>query len=117
MRLRISGASLMPQSTPFAAISRRTLLQRLGTGLGVIGLAGVMKDGGLLAADAPKAVSPLAPKPVHFVPRAKRLIHLFMNGGPSQVDTFDPKPALDKYHGQKPPAATLKTERSTGALM
>lgn len=98
-------------------ISRRTLLQRLGTGLGVIGLANVLRDGNLLAADAPKAVNPLAPKPAHFQPRAKRIIHLFMNGGPSQVDTFDPKPALEKYHGQKPPAATLKTERGTSGLM
>ncbi len=53
----------------------------------------------------------------HARPRAKQIIHLFMNGGPSQVDTFDPKPALTKYHGQKPPAADLKTERRTNNLM
>ena len=81
-------------------ISRREMLQRLGTGLGVIGLAGLLQDNGLLAAER-KAGNPLAPKQPHFAPKAKRIIHLFMNGGPSQVDTFDPKPGLDKYHGKK----------------
>jgi hypothetical protein len=90
------------------------LLARLGTGLGTLGLATVLHDGGLLAAPVP-ARDPLAPKPAHFPPRARRVIHLFMNGGPSQVDTFDPKPALEKYNGQKPPAA-LPTRR-TGNLM
>jgi hypothetical protein len=99
-------------------LSRRELLQRLGTGLGVLGLAGVLADesaGATPVAHAPG--SPLAPKAPHFPARAKRVIHLFMNGGPSQVDTFDPKPALAKYNGQKPPAAGLKTERGTGSLM
>jgi hypothetical protein len=62
------------------------------------------------------AESPLLPKAPHFKPKAKRIIHLFMNGGPSQVDTFDPKPALEKYHGEKPPGADKKTERRTGGL-
>src|ERR1700681_1248346 len=84
-----------------AMLSRRQMLLRVGTGLGAIGLAGVLADQKLLAADA--AVSPLAPKVPHFTPRAKHIIHLFMNGGPSQVDTFDPKPALEKYNGQPPP--------------
>jgi hypothetical protein len=64
-------------------------------------------------ADEKPYVNPLAPKPPHFAPRAKRVIHLFMNGGPSQVDTFDPKPMLDKYDG-KPLPIHLKTERKTG---
>jgi hypothetical protein len=68
---------------------------------------------GARAAEA-AAVNPLAPRQPHFTPKAKRVIHLFMNGGPSQVDTFDPKPMLDKYHGQPLPAS-LKTERKTGA--
>jgi hypothetical protein len=102
----------------FPRITRRDLLQRMGTGLGVLGLAHVLADQGLLAADdKAKAVNPLAPHPGHFKPRAKRIIHLFMNGGPSQVDTFDPKPKLDEYNGKKPPAAQLKTERRTGGLM
>jgi len=59
--------------------------------------------------------NPLAPKPPHFPAKAKHVIHLFMNGGPSQVDTFDPKPALEKYVGKKLPSPNLRTERPTGA--
>ena len=51
----------------------------------------------------------------HFPAKAKRVIHLFMNGGPSHVDTFDPKPALQKYAGKPLPMPTLRTERRTGA--
>jgi len=70
-------------------------------GLGTLALAGLMKESGLLAAeDSTGAESPLTEKPPHFAPRAKHVIHLFMNGGPSQVDTFDPKPALEKYDGK-----------------
>jgi hypothetical protein len=60
-------------------------------------------------------VSPLAPRGPHFPAKAKRVIHLFMNGGPSHVDTFDPKPALAKYAGQALPMPNLRTERRTGA--
>jgi hypothetical protein len=98
------------------SMTRRDMLQHLGAGLGALGLATVFADGGLLAQPA-GAVNPLAPKPPHFRPRARRLIHLFMNGGPSQVDTFDPKPALAKYNGQKPPGGELRTERQTRNLM
>jgi hypothetical protein len=59
----------------------------------------------------------LATKSPHFRPRAKRVIHIYLNGGPSQVDTFDPKPALDKYNGQPLPSGNLTTERRTGAAM
>jgi hypothetical protein len=100
---------------PPELISRRAMLQRVGTGLGVIGLAGLLSDQ-RGRADGPTA-SPLAPRQPHFQPRAKRLIHLFMNGGPSQVDTFDPKPALDRYHGQRPPSADRSSERGTRGLM
>lgn len=96
-------------------LSRRELLSRIGTGLGTLGLAGVLAENGLLADT--RSSNPLAPKAPHFAPRAKHIIHLFMNGGPSQVDTFDPKPMLEKYHGQRPPASDLKTERRTGGLM
>jgi len=57
---------------------------------------------------------PLAPKSPQFPAKAKRVIHLFMNGGPSHVDTFDPKPELTKYHGKELPIH-LNTERKTGA--
>src|SRR4051794_39682278 len=89
--------------------SRRDALRRCGTGLGMLALAGVLSD------DA-RGADPLAPKPPHFPGKAKRVVHLFMNGGPSHVDTFDPKPALDKYHG-KPVPGSLRTERKTGAAM
>jgi hypothetical protein len=97
------------------ALSRRELLARCGTGMGLLALGGMLGEEmlGARAAEA-AAVNPLAPKQPHFTPKAKRVIHLFMNGGPSQVDTFDPKPMLDKYHGQPLPAS-LKTERKTGA--
>ena len=59
--------------------------------------------------------NPLVPKAPHFRPRAKRIIHLFMNGGPSHVDTFDPKPALQRFAGKMLPVPNLATERKTGA--
>ena len=60
--------------------------------------------------------NPMLPKGPHFAPKAKRVIHLFMNGGPSHVDTFDPKPELSKWHGKVlPDEHRLNTERKTGA--
>jgi uncharacterized protein DUF1501 len=84
--------------------SRRDLLLRLGGGFGTIALANVLADAGLLAAAPSATVNPLAPKPPHFPARAKRLIFLFMNGGPSHIDTFDPKSALSRQSGQPLPA-------------
>lgn len=98
--------------------NRRQLLRRGGMGFGVLGLAGLMHSEGLLAPSAQAApVHPLAPRPAHFAPRAERVVHLFMNGGPSHVDTFDPKPLLAKYHGRPLPRTNLRTERKTGAAM
>ncbi len=94
--------------------SRRQLLSRVGTGLGTMALAGVLADD---ARAAPPDIDPLAPKKPHFPAKAKHVVHLFMNGGPSQVDTFDPKPALDQYHGKPLPTTNLRTERKTGAAM
>ena len=99
-------------------LSRREMLTRCGTGLGMVGLAGVLADAqGAEVAPAPRPVTnPLAPKSPHFPGKAKHVVHLFMNGGPSQVDTFDPKPELDRLHG-KPLPNSLRTERKTGAAM
>jgi hypothetical protein len=96
-------------------LSRRHMLSRCGTGLGMLALAGVCADDAANAAH-PLSLDPLRPKQPHFAARAKHVVHLFMNGGPSQVDTFDPKPALDKLHGQPLPQ-NLRTERKTGAAM
>jgi hypothetical protein len=89
-------------------------------GFGLLGLAGVLASDGLLAPAAHAdglAVNPLTPKKPHFPAKARRVVHLFMNGGPSHVDTFDPKPALDKYHAKPLPNPNLRTERKTaGAL-
>jgi Protein of unknown function (DUF1501) len=104
--------------------SRRELLGRCGMGFGMIGLAGVLAaDDRLGQASAPRdahlpgSLDPMAPRTPHFSPRAKQVVHLFMNGGPSHLDTFDPKPMLLKYHGKALPGPTLRTERKTGAAL
>ncbi|HVX12486.1 MAG TPA: DUF1501 domain-containing protein [Pirellulales bacterium] len=98
-------------------LSRREMLARSGMGFGMLGLAGVLSADGLLtpAEAATGYGNPMAPKAPHFAAKAKHVIHLFMNGGPSHVDTFDPKPSLEKYAGQNLPTENLRTERKTGA--
>jgi hypothetical protein len=77
------------------------LLKRAGGGFGVLALADLLRGTDLLAADGRSAVvNPLATKPAHFAAKAKRVIWLFMNGGQSQVDTWDYKPELAKRDGQ-----------------
>jgi hypothetical protein len=95
-------------------VSRREMLQRCGMGFGLLGAFLVEAAG---SERASVAASPLAVRQPHFKPRAKQVVHLFMNGGPSHVDTFDPKPLLDKHHGKPLPTANLRTERKTGAAM
>jgi hypothetical protein len=85
------------------------MIQALGGGFGALGLAS------LLAPQAGAATA--AARGPHFRPRAKRVIQLFMNGGPFGPDLFDPKPALNKYAGQRPKAVELRTENQTGGLM
>jgi len=85
--------------------------------MGALGFATLMGQTGLLATQsgAGDAINPLAPKSPQFPARAKRVIHFFLNGGPSHVDTFDPKPALAEYAGKTLPTGNLQTERKTGA--
>jgi hypothetical protein len=98
--------------------TRRSLLARGGLGMGLIGLADLLGVPGPSASvGAVARPDPLAPKPPHFAPTARAVVHLFMNGGPSHVDTFDRKPMLDRYHGRPLPAPNLRTERKTGAAM
>ena len=93
--------------------TRRELLTRTGLGLGSLGLADLLSREAV-AGDANSETHPLSPKGPHFAARAKRVIHLFMNGGPSHLDTFDPKPILNEYHGRTLPTSQ-RTERKTGA--
>ena len=95
------------------------MLSQCGTGLGMLGLAGILADQGSLRADPPAgnggSDNPLSPKAPHYPARAKRIIHLYMNGGPSQVDTFDPKPALARFQGQRRPASPTCARKITPA--
>jgi Protein of unknown function (DUF1501) len=91
--------------------NRRQLLQQFGGGMGMLGAASLMAANGELSSG-----TKLLPQ-THFPARAKRVIHLFMNGGPFGADLFDPKPSLNKYEGQKPAGADLLTERPTGGLL
>ena len=102
-------------------VTRREMLCRSGMGFGSLALGGLLADAGGFAGSASAADSAmpagssLAPKAPPLAAKAKRVIHLFMNGGPSQVDTFDPKPMLDKYAGKELPTENLRTERKTGS--
>ncbi|WP_038164323.1 DUF1501 domain-containing protein [Verrucomicrobium sp. BvORR106] len=98
-----------PNLTPPLPLSRREFLRRSGLGFGMMGLAGLVASPERLA-----VASTGAGQLSHIAPKAKRVIHFFLNGGPSHVDTFDPKPALARYVGKTLPQARL-TERKTGA--
>lgn len=97
-------------------LSRRQLLGRMGNGFAALGMMGLLGESALGAGPVENRTSnnPLSPHKPPLKARAKRVIFLFMNGGPSQVDTFDPKPSLQKYAGQPIPLH-LPTERKTGA--
>src|SRR5580704_12070729 len=100
-------------------LNRRQLLTRCGTGMGMLSLASLLGEeaGAAPEGAASRALNPLAPRSPHFPGKVKRVIHIFLNGGPSQVDTFDPKPMLTQYNGQPMPTPNLKTERKTGNLL
>jgi hypothetical protein len=100
-----------------AFLTRRDFLHRCGLGLGALSLASVLGEAGLLVPPGQAAPfsNPLAPRAPQFPAKAKRVIHFFLNGGPSHVDTFDPKPALAAYAGRPLPIPVLQTERKTGA--
>lgn len=104
----------MRQAAPPLTLTRRQALSTCG-GFGMAGLAALLAKRSVLRAAA--SANPFTPKPPHFEPKAKHVIFLVMNGGMSQVDTFDPKPMLDKHHGKPMPGGNPKTERKTGNLM
>ena len=96
-------------------LSRRHLLRHSYCGFGLMGLAGLLAERGF----GTEPADPMAPKKPHFAPRAKRVIFLFMHGGPSHLDTFDPKPLLDRDHGKPLPFKRPLTfaEGDTGSLL
>src|ERR1700687_5120725 len=83
-------------------ISRRRMLWQAGGGIAGLALCDILNSEQLLAARS-ASEPPLAPKQPHFTPKARSVISLFMNGGTSHVDTFDPKPQLSRLHGEAPP--------------
>lgn len=98
-------------------LSRREALTRCGMGIGALALHDlILAPGQGAEVRSSKGINPLLPKAPQFPAKAKHVIHIFANGGPSHVDTFDPKPALLKYAGQPMPGETPRTERKTGAL-
>ena len=92
--------------------TRREFLNRCGMGFGALSLGSMFGSGAWGSESGPYTT--LDQRAPHFQAKAKRIIHIFANGGPSQVDTFDPKPLLNKWHG-KPLPVSYKTERATGA--
>jgi hypothetical protein len=122
----------MPAMTPIEPqpqFTRRECVRALGGGLGGVALAALLGEGSAAAELATNAASSALPAIApaahaatqvvgpHFRPRAKRVIQLFMNGGPFQADLFDPKPLLDKYAGQRPAEVQFRTENQTGGLL
>jgi len=104
-------------------VSRRCLLKNSAVGFGHLALAGLLADEARAAetravVDPRAGADPLAPKLTHFAPRAKRIIFLFMKGGPSHIDTFDPKPLLDRDHGKPYPGEKPRVQFApTGNLL
>jgi hypothetical protein len=94
--------------------ARRDFLATSASGIGTLALASLLRDEGLLAAAAPpveETANPLALKPPHFAPRARACICIYLEGAPSQLDLFDPKPKLNELHGQALPESMTKNVR------
>lgn len=95
----------LPADDGVKVVSRRQMLRRAGCGFGLLGLAGLLAQEGLLECSAAaaelgnRALNPLAPQTTHFAAKAKSVIWIFVNGGPSHVDTWDYKPQLEKFDG------------------
>ena len=92
-------------------VTRRWFFRQCGVGLGGIALSALLNPGKAFGASASKLHDPLAPRPPHFKPKAKRVIYLFMAGAPSQLELFDYKPALAKYNGKPLPPEIVKGQK------
>jgi len=99
---------------PAAGLSRRAFLNRFGMGLGGIAFASLMSPGRLLSSEAGQPDHGMLNGRLHFPPRAKRVIYLFMAGGPSQMETFDYKPLLNERNGEQLPDSVRQGQRLTG---
>src|SRR5437762_461911 len=107
-----------PNSVFDRPMNRRQMLRRFANGFGMLGLAGLLTDDFIGSVLAEGKASPLTLKPPQFPAKAKRVIFLFMSGGPSHVDTFDPKPRLAQDNGKPLPFEKPKLERTkTGNLL
>lgn len=101
-------------SFPRPSFSRRDMLRTAGTGLGLLALPVLLQAE---ASTPGTAVSPLATRSPHFPARARHIVHIYLNGGPSQVDSWDEKPELTRWAGKKLPIGNLTTERETGVAL
>src|SRR5712671_6675631 len=104
---------LMSEHKSRNPFTRREALRKMGNGFGMMAFAGMLGDsvaraGGVVTPDGTVGVAKL-----DYPQRVKRVIFLFMNGGLSTLDAFDPKPMLDKYDGQPLPGGSISTERKT----
>jgi len=105
-------------NAPSGLIGRREIIQALGGGFGALGLASLLAPEAAAGTSVtPASAASAQGRGPHFMPRARRVIHLFMNGGPFGPDLLDPKPAINRYAGQRPQAVDLRTENQTGGLM
>src|SRR4051794_12635047 len=91
--------------------ARRNFLCSSASGIGSLALASMLKDDRLLASDAVEAANPLAAKLSHFAPKAKSCICIYLEGAPSQIDLWDPKPKLNELHGQPLPESMTRNVR------
>src|ERR1051326_5158975 len=103
--------SHFPSHPDLRFLTRRQFFSRCALGLGSIALASLLKEQELFGAASAAAVNPMASRPPHFPARAKSIIYLFMAGGPSQLELFEHKPALQKYHGEPIPESFIKGRR------
>src|SRR5437879_4421341 len=91
-------------------LSRRQMLTQAANGFGAVALSSMLAEHIVQAAPEAQPTNALTAKPTHFPAKAKHIIFLYMDGGPSQVDTFDPKPMLDKHNGKSPHEVIGKVE-------
>src|SRR3954452_21963142 len=105
---------MKPQDLMF---TRREMLSRCGMGMGMVALTSTLGNGGhLQAAELAGAMNPLAPRTPPLPAKAKRILHLFMNGGASHLDTFDPKPSLARFTAKPITISMKNAERIRAAF-